>query len=250
MLMLLFLNACNLLLFAGSRWVVPALLGQVWRCFMLPHMEVALNGIASVVIWLLFFHWRLKRLLHRIGSVSGPVFDIWLPPCYSRSSPGNCFTSTLPSVVLMSFLSNYEGQDCGAKSKDRPTYSSPPALSSCFVIPLVSSGSVLWSEPSSLNKFSSCFIGAKAQQPVPPSSSSWLNCSRSPAEWVHPPWGGVVSVCVIFVFCQYPMPVNTGKGLWKRLSRKLKVLSRSSLLCPQLCSISATINTIEGQPLS
>lgn len=54
----------------------------------------------------------------------------------------------------MSFLSNYEGQGCGATSKDRPTYPSPPALSSCSHIPLVSSGSALWSKLSIPNKSS------------------------------------------------------------------------------------------------
>lgn len=77
-----------------------------------------------------------------------------IPSSYSRTSPGTCFTSTQPSSILMSLLGNFEGQTCGAKSKDRPTYPSPPALSSCSLIPLVSSGSAVWSKPSSLNKFS------------------------------------------------------------------------------------------------
>lgn len=52
---------------------------------------------------------------------------------------------------------------------------------------------------------------------------------------------------VIFSFGQYPTPLNTGKGLRKRLSSKWEALSRSSLQCPQRRSISSTIKTTTGE---
>lgn len=87
----------------------------------------------------------------------------------------------------MSFLSNYEGQGCGATSKDRPTYPSPPALSSCSHIPLVSSGSALWSKLSIPNKSS------------PPQLFQFAELFTFSC-WVSPSTLGRVRICVWSLF--------------------------------------------------
>lgn len=93
----------------------------------------------------------------------------------------------------MSFLSNSEGQGCGAKSKARPTYSSPPALSCGSLIPLVSSPSTLWSEPSSLNKFSS-----RSVPPPPALPVCWTVHVLPLRESIHP--GEGLYLCVWSLF--------------------------------------------------
>lgn len=140
----------------------------------------------------------------------------------------------------MSFLSNYEGQGCGATSKDRPTYPSPPALSSCSLIPLVSSGSALWSKLSILNKSS-----------APPSSSSLLNCSRSPAEWVHPPRRRGVRICVWSLFSVSTRRLWTSvKVCVKDWAVNWKLWVRAGRSCPPRRPSSSPTNMLGQQPVS